>query len=109
MVTILGVLVARKREWRGRGGVGHNPPSRQSIGGEGSVFFRILHRKIAELLFIETARNYRKTFFSVFHRFDHSEIHLKIKHKFAQEKAVFHRFLFHSFRQRFLLPKILHT
>ena len=41
------------------------PPLRKSMGG-GSEFYRILHRKISELLFIETAKNYRKPFFRYF-------------------------------------------
>ena len=64
VVTIFGVLVAQKRERRGKGGVGR-APLQKSIRGGGSVFFRILHRKIPELLFIETVRNYRKTFFGI--------------------------------------------
>ena len=66
MVTILGVFIALKREKRGGGGgSGHAPPPQEKHGG-GSEFYRILHRKISELLFIETAKNYRKPFFRYF-------------------------------------------
>ena len=41
------------------------PPPQEKHGG-GSEFYRILHRKISELLFIETAKNYRKPFFRYF-------------------------------------------
>ena len=53
------------RRGEGGGGSGHAPPLRKSMGG-GSEFYRILHRKISELLFIETAKNYRKPFFRYF-------------------------------------------
>ena len=60
-----GVWLPRKgRRGEGGGGSGHAPPLRKSMGG-GSEFYRILHRKISELLFIETAKNYRKPFFGI--------------------------------------------
>ena len=67
MVTILGGLIAKKREKSGGGrGFRSCPPPQEKHGGGGSEFYRILHRKISELLFIETAKNYRKPFFRYF-------------------------------------------
>ena len=51
-------------EARGAGVPVMPPPSGKAWGG--SEFYRILHRKISELLFIETAKNYRKPFFRYF-------------------------------------------
>ena len=56
----------------GKGGNGNAPPPPQKkyLGG-GRHFFAFYIKKFSELLFIEMARNYRKPFFSVFHRFNH--------------------------------------
>ena len=100
-----GVWLPRKgRRGEGGGGSGHPPPlSGKACWGGFGILSHFTQKNFRTFIYWDS-EELPKTFFSVFHRFDHSEIHLKIKHQFAQEKAVFHRFLFSSFRLRYLLP-----
>ena len=78
-------LIAKKREKRG-GGRGFRscpPPLRKSMGGGFGILSHFTQKNFRTFIYWDS-EELPKTFFSVFHRFDHSEIHLKIKHHFGQ-------------------------
>ena len=51
VVTIFGVIVAQKRERRGKGGVGHGPPPRKVLGGGVGIFSHFTLKNVRTFIY----------------------------------------------------------
>ena len=82
-----GVWLPRKgRRGEGAGVPVMPPPLRKSMGGGFGILSHFTQKNFRTFIYWDS-EELPKTFFSVFHRFDHSDIHLKIKHHFGQNIA----------------------